>query len=227
MQLNGNPPATNQNGCATTDKKEATNGFSVTGFVKNSANEGSRSRAASSSPSKHSRKDTVQIKNELADALGPNASTYWTTLKRFLSGSYSKPEFDALAANLLGLHQAKLHNQLIMALLYNLQTDVAVPQGKPDTEFEAKNDKYYFEHRQMHLKRPRRIQEEEIPLHDLKRRFISSTIFNLSPADRRRLAFVDNTHQESPIGSTNVCIPKFKDPLFLANGYPKGFGQLI
>lgn len=47
------------------------------------------------------RKDTILIKNMLANVLGANRAIYWDHLHRFLCGVLPKPEFDSRAILLL------------------------------------------------------------------------------------------------------------------------------
>ncbi|ORX59967.1 hypothetical protein BCR36DRAFT_342159 [Piromyces finnis] len=83
---------------------------------------------STSSPTISKRKDTLQIKQKLSEALGPNSKEYWKCLKNYLTGKLSKNEFDKSIKNLIG-DQLQLHNSLIYSIIYNSQRDIIPRDG--------------------------------------------------------------------------------------------------
>ncbi|KAL2914952.1 hypothetical protein HK105_205495 [Polyrhizophydium stewartii] len=160
--------------------------------------------------------DTVAIKQELADALGRNAPLYWTKLRSFMAGHCSKSEFDSVALGLLSAHQARLHNKLIMAIVYNLQAGVPLPSGPPSLDFVAKNS---LEASAMAASK--RKADHELSPAEIKRRFTANLIMSLSHEDRRRLAGLGMIHKSD----AEPLVPSAKAPLF-PFGFPAGIDSI-
>ncbi|KAJ3312856.1 hypothetical protein HDV04_002666 [Boothiomyces sp. JEL0838] len=85
------------------------------------------------------RKNTLQLKQELADLLGDSGKEYWQQLSDFLNNKCTKRALDETALAVFTTpQQAKIHNKLILCILYNLSPHLPPPVGK-DTDFVIKN----------------------------------------------------------------------------------------
>ncbi|PWZ03654.1 hypothetical protein BCV70DRAFT_209895 [Testicularia cyperi] len=75
------------------------------------------------------RADTLDLKQKLAVALGPNGARYWQALVQFCKGNIDRSEFEALAHKSLKSEHVHLHNALILGILYNASADVPGPSS--------------------------------------------------------------------------------------------------
>ncbi|KAI8057044.1 transcriptional coactivator Hfi1/Transcriptional adapter 1 [Syncephalis plumigaleata] len=65
------------------------------------------------------RRDTLAFKEKLNQVLGTNATHYWSALKEFLTGRLNRDEFDHWATLYLPADQIYLHNEFLLATLFN------------------------------------------------------------------------------------------------------------
>lgn len=66
------------------------------------------------------RKNTLHMRNKLANVLGDKGKEYWAKFKNFINGRCSKREFDATMLRALRKRDSvKLHNELLLAIIYN------------------------------------------------------------------------------------------------------------
>ncbi|KAI9274411.1 transcriptional regulator of RNA polII, SAGA, subunit-domain-containing protein [Phascolomyces articulosus] len=73
------------------------------------------------------RQDVIQLKQQLADALGENGPLYWDSLKDFVAGKLNRQEFDFYANLYLSQENAYLHNAFILTTVHNAQTATPPP----------------------------------------------------------------------------------------------------
>lgn len=122
------------------------------------------------------RKDTVKLKQELADALGVQGKSYWGKLSLFLAGRCTKSQLDSVAQIALTTHhEVKLHNRLISSILYNCQMDVPEPVGDGSTDYVVKTTY------------GKRKFKNDLHPQEIKKRFITRAIYSLSKEDRVRI----------------------------------------
>ena len=142
------------------------------------------------------RKDTILLKQQLADSLGESGLEYWKKLGDFLQLKTSKKELDELALTIFTLpQQAKIHNKLITSILYNTLPNLPKPVGAANCEFSGKISK-------------KQSNEKAIGQH-LKRRFNTRAIMMMSAEERSRISSLEHFK------------PKDIEEINL-NKYPKG-----
>lgn len=74
------------------------------------------------------RADILDLKAELAQALGEKQDEYWQHLKAFIKAKCDRQSLDTAAAKLLSSQQHRsLHNKFIRAILFNVRVDVPPP----------------------------------------------------------------------------------------------------
>ncbi|KAJ2505876.1 hypothetical protein GGI11_006849 [Coemansia sp. RSA 2049] len=83
----------------------------------------------------------IQLKEQLADALGDDGPSYWTALRDFVQGKLNRQEFDFYAYMYLSGEKATLHNQFILATIHNAQSGHAPPDGEQSRGFEGRRMK--------------------------------------------------------------------------------------
>ncbi|KAI8914211.1 transcriptional coactivator Hfi1/Transcriptional adapter 1 [Gorgonomyces haynaldii] len=157
-----------------------------------------------------SRKDTVGLKQQLADALGESGKDYWTKLGEFLQGKATKQELDQTAKLvILTPHQEHLHNQLLLSILHNVQHSVPRPSGPTDGGYVVRNHSL--------SKRVRRKTEEINPL-QLKKRFLQQTMCSMPKEDRSRILSLE----QQPAQPVQNIFQKNLFPF----GFPKGVDSI-
>ena len=71
-------------------------------------------------PPQPSRIDTLALKAQIVENIGPHAARqYDETLEMFFSMRLSKIEFDSRCYSILGRENVRLHNQLMKAIMTN------------------------------------------------------------------------------------------------------------
>lgn len=87
------------------------------------------------------RRDTKALKQQLADCLGEDGKDYWRKLGEFLSLKCSKEALDLTAQSVFTTpQQIKIHNKLLVSIMYNLMPTVPTPVGV-DADFIVKSFK--------------------------------------------------------------------------------------
>ncbi|KAJ1912996.1 hypothetical protein H4219_005394 [Mycoemilia scoparia] len=84
---------------------------------------------------KDERYDLLQLKGQLAEALGDDGPSYWEALRKFVQGKLNRQEFDFYANLYLPDNKAQLHNRFILATIHNAQTPVLPPSGQRSEGF--------------------------------------------------------------------------------------------
>ncbi|KAJ1675963.1 hypothetical protein EV182_000216 [Spiromyces aspiralis] len=85
--------------------------------------------------SKDERYNLVELKVQLAEALGDDGAAYWEALRNFVQGKLNRQEFDFYANLYLPDSKAALHNRFILATIHNAQTAVEPPLGEKSEGF--------------------------------------------------------------------------------------------
>ncbi|KAI8897805.1 transcriptional coactivator Hfi1/Transcriptional adapter 1 [Globomyces pollinis-pini] len=126
----------------------------------------------------NNRKDTLYLKQQLADSLGESGRDYWKQLGEFLACRTTKEELDEVSSTTFTTpHQIKLHNKLISSILFNLNPQVPVPEGV-DSDFVVKNP---------YKRKP----NDALINRHLRRRYNSKVVQSLSAEERTRLLTLD------------------------------------
>ncbi|KAJ3271854.1 hypothetical protein HDV01_006139 [Terramyces sp. JEL0728] len=137
------------------------------------------------------RKNTLQLKQELADLLGDSGKEYWQQLSDFLNNKCTKRALyqisnfsdETALAVFTTPQQAKIHNKLILCILYNLSPHLPPPVGE-DTDFVIKNPN-------------KRKPHDLLVGRHVKKMFNTKSILALSQDERSRILNLKAQKQES------------------------------
>ncbi|RKP09429.1 transcriptional regulator of RNA polII, SAGA, subunit-domain-containing protein [Thamnocephalis sphaerospora] len=80
------------------------------------------------------RRDTLAFKERLNGILGDNAPKYWSVLREFLTGRLNRDEFDHWAQKYLPPDQVYMHNEFLLATLFNALLETPPPDNGRGTK---------------------------------------------------------------------------------------------
>ncbi|KAJ1546254.1 hypothetical protein HK096_005300 [Nowakowskiella sp. JEL0078] len=164
------------------------------------------------------RRDTVALKQSLADVLGEKAAAYWDLFKGFLKGNIVRREFDAFFEDNFaesGGIVASLHNDLLMAILSNCRLDVPPPSGPRSTEFTPKKSHQLSNGLNIPVRpgfygQKRRAEDDMIPA-ELRKRNKFRSITGLEKDERNRLRILQKQQQSEPHSQSQI--PPSQQPM--------------
>ncbi|KAF9551823.1 hypothetical protein EC957_004146 [Mortierella hygrophila] len=146
---------------------------------------------------KDGRQDVLQLKQQLAEALGDNGPSYWQALTDFVSGKLNRQEFDFYANLYLSRKNAPLHNQFILANIHNAQRDAPPPSTRSEGWAKGKKGK------------DGKLLKEKDP----KRRKIKNQVMSLGKTERERIKGLKDLNKNSGVVKQKLKEHRISKPL--------------
>ncbi|KAJ1664991.1 hypothetical protein IW140_003604 [Coemansia sp. RSA 1813] len=131
----------------------------------------------------------IQLKEQLAEALGDDGPSYWTALRDFVQGKLNRQEFDFYAYMYLSGEKASLHNQFILATIHNAQSGQAPPDGEQNKGFEGGKKRKHDENQGPSGSEDMQKSKRSIKalLEDPRWRYVKELVKSLNKNERRAI----------------------------------------
>ncbi|KAJ1797060.1 hypothetical protein LPJ59_003368 [Coemansia sp. RSA 2399] len=131
----------------------------------------------------------IQLKEQLAEALGDDGPSYWAALRDFVQGKLNRQEFDFYAYMYLSGEKASLHNQFILATIHNAQSGQAPPDGEHSKGFEGGKKRKHDENQGPSGSEKTQKSKRSIKalLEDPRWRYVKELVKSLNKNERRAI----------------------------------------
>ncbi|KAJ2391339.1 hypothetical protein GGI23_005436 [Coemansia sp. RSA 2559] len=129
----------------------------------------------------------IQLKEQLAEALGDDGPSYWAALRDFVQGKLNRQEFDFYAYMYLSGEKASLHNQFILATIHNAQSGQAPPDGEHSKGFEGGKKRKHDEDQGPSEETQKSKRSIKALLEDPKWRYVKELVKSLNKNERRAI----------------------------------------